>query len=214
MLADTQDRITSFWSSIASGYEAHDGNVSSYGTPAYDDWVACLAGVLPEPPSDVWDVATGTGYVALAAAALGHRVIGIDLSDSMLSVARWSASSRGVGASFLLGDAVAPMFPPFSFDVITNRHLLWTLRKPELAFHNWRSLLRPGGRLVCMDGLWFSEPTPRPVFDDYYTPATRADLPFMEIDSVEPIVSLLTRCGFSSVSVSGEPSSFLVVARR
>jgi SAM-dependent methyltransferase len=46
--------------------------------------------------------------------------------------------------------------PPASFDVVTSRHFLWTLREPAKAMASWRNLLRPGGRLVAVDGFWFT----------------------------------------------------------
>ena len=98
-----------------------------------------------------------------------------------------------------LGDAVAPDFSPASFDVVTSRHLLWTLREPAGAMANWRELLRPGGRVVAVDGLWFTKwdendvPT---LFAEHYTASTRGELPFIHLDSPEPVVRMLTAAGF------------------
>ena len=41
-----------------------------------------------------------------------------------------------------------------SFDVILSRHLLWTLPDPQEALRRWIGLLRPGGRLVLIEGRW------------------------------------------------------------
>ena len=71
---DAQAHITQFWSTVAEGYEAHGGNVADPGSVAYRRWVDALASVLPDPPVDVLDVATGTGYLALAAASLGRSI--------------------------------------------------------------------------------------------------------------------------------------------
>ena len=49
---------------------------------------------------------------------------------------------------------MAPPFGPGSFDAVTNRHLLWTLTDPATALRNWHALLRPGGVLVVIDGIW------------------------------------------------------------
>jgi ubiquinone/menaquinone biosynthesis C-methylase UbiE len=101
----------------------------------------------------VLDVGTGTGFVARTAASLGHRVVGIDLSAKMLDVARSMGRADGVAVEFALGDAVAPGFPPGSFDALTNRSLIWTLLQLDAALAAWHALLRPGGRLVCFYGL-------------------------------------------------------------
>lgn len=204
----TQARITAFWSMVADAYDAHGGNVAEYGSPAYQTWVDALASALPDPPSDVLDVATGTGYVALAAASLGHRVVAIDLAPAMLAELTRNAAARGLAIDARLGDAVAPEFPAASFDAVTSRHLLWTLRDPALAFANWRRLLRSGGRLVAVDGFWFSEWNDNeapPMFVEHYTADTRAQLPFMHLDGPEPILTALSAAGFIDMNATPRP---------
>ncbi len=153
-------------------------------------------------------MATGTGYVALAAAALGHRVSAIDLAPAMLDELTATAKARGLAVDARLGDAVAPDFPAESFDAVTNRHLLWTLRDPTSAMANWRQLLRPGGRLIAVDGFWFTEwnddETP-PLFAEHYTPDTRAQLPFLHLDGPEPILTVLSAAGFVEVNATARP---------
>jgi len=61
---DAQNLITTFWSTVAPDYEAHAGNVAEYGSAEYQRWVRALASALPDPPAEVLDVASGTGYVA------------------------------------------------------------------------------------------------------------------------------------------------------
>ncbi len=143
-MADAQDNITAFWSMIAPGYEAHPGNVPAYGTPLYRAWVQEIEALVPTPPTDALDLATGTGFVALILAALGHRVTAIDLSTDMLEQATATANSRSVEIQFTSGDAVQPAFDEASFDLVTCRHLLWTLREPDRALANWRGAAPPG----------------------------------------------------------------------
>jgi ubiquinone/menaquinone biosynthesis C-methylase UbiE len=195
---------------IATGYEAHRGNVPAYDTALYRAWVDEVEGLVPSPPTDALDLATGTGFVALILAALGHRVTAIDLSTDMLAVAAATADRRGLDVEFLAGDAVQPAFDDASFDLITCRHLLWTLREPDRALSNWRALLRPGGSLVAFDGFWFDpEPGPRDdepePFRRHYTAQTRAALPFMHIDRTDPIVDSMERAGFVEITVREQP---------
>lgn len=82
------------------------------------------------------DVGAGTGFLAFLAAELGHKVTGIDLAEGMLAVAREQATEVTNPPNFLIGDAIAPDFPPESFAVIMSRHVLWTLRDPASAFRN------------------------------------------------------------------------------
>jgi SAM-dependent methyltransferase len=196
-----QAHITDFWGEVAAGYEAHAGNVAEYGSPEYERWLQVLGSALPEPPSDVLDVAAGTGYLALAAVQLGHRVTAVDLAPAMVNELRANAAGRGLAVEARIGDAVAPAFLPASFDVVTNRHLLWTLREPALAFANWRRILRSGGRLVAVDGFWFTEWQDDDVpalFADHYGADVRANLPFMHLDGPGTILSTLAEAGFTN----------------
>ena len=205
---NAQAHINTFWSRVSDGYEAHGGNVAKYGSPEYQTWVDTLASVLPDPPGDVLDVATGTGYVALAAAALGHRVTAIDLAPAMLDELAVNATARGLAIDARLGDAVTPEFPAASFDAVTSRHLLWTLRDPAAAMANWRHLLRSGGRLVAVDGFWFTkwnDDEAPPLFVEHYTADTRAHLPFMHLDRPEPILRALAAAGFIDAHATPRP---------
>jgi SAM-dependent methyltransferase len=205
---DVQAHITGFWSTVAADYDAHAGNVAEHGSVEYRRWVDVLASVLPDPPGDVLDVATGSGYVALAAASIGQRVTAIDLAPAMLEELVANATARSLTVDARLGDAVAPDFAPASFDAVTSRHLLWTLREPARAMVNWRQLLRPGGRLVAVDGFWFTEWDDEDVpalFAEHYTTGTRRELPFMHLDGPEPILKLLTAGGFMEVAAEPRP---------
>jgi ubiquinone/menaquinone biosynthesis C-methylase UbiE len=88
---EAQEHITAFWNVVAP-------------------WIEAVRRALPESPSDVLDVATGTGFLALIMTGLGHRVTGIDLAPQMLEEARASATRRGLAVRLLPGDAVAPDF--------------------------------------------------------------------------------------------------------
>jgi SAM-dependent methyltransferase len=75
----------------------------------------------------VLDVGTGTGRAAIALAARGARVTGVDASAEMLVVARRRAQEAGVAVTFASGDAHGLEFPDRSFDaVICLRVLMHT----------------------------------------------------------------------------------------
>jgi SAM-dependent methyltransferase len=205
---EVQAHITRFWGTVAPDYDAHAGNVAEPGSAAYRRWVDALAAALPEPPADVLDVATGTGYVALAAASLGHRVTAVDLAPAMLEALVAHAKARGLAVDARVDDAVAPALPAASFDAVTSRHLLWTLREPAAAMDSWRQLLRPGGRLVAVDGFWFADwndDDVPPLFAEHYTADTRRELPFMHLDGPDAILRAVTAAGFTDVTAQARP---------
>ncbi|MBY8343919.1 class I SAM-dependent methyltransferase [Streptomyces spinosirectus] len=115
-------------------------------------WAARLASWLPARASDVLDLGCGTGSLSLLAAEQGHRVTGVDASPAMVGRAR--AKLAGRDAAFLVGDAAAPPVGEQRFDVVLVRHVLWALPDPGRALRHWRGLLRPGGRLVLVEGVW------------------------------------------------------------
>ncbi|MGW3104811.1 class I SAM-dependent methyltransferase [Streptomyces sp. NPDC001100] len=115
-------------------------------------WADRLRGWLPAAAADVLDLGCGTGSLSLLAAEQGHRVTGVDLSPAMIDLAR--AKLAGRDAAFLLGDAAAPPVGEQRYDVVLVRHVLWALPDPARVLRHWRGLLRPGGRLVLIEGRW------------------------------------------------------------
>ncbi|WP_329548560.1 class I SAM-dependent methyltransferase [Streptomyces sp. NBC_01356] len=115
-------------------------------------WAARLSTWLPERASDVLDLGCGTGSLSLLASGWGHHVTGVDLSPGMVDLAR--AKLAGRDAVFLVGDAAVPPVGEQLFDVLLCRHVLWTLPDPGRVLRHWCGLLRPGGRLVLVEGVW------------------------------------------------------------
>ncbi|MEW2387837.1 trifunctional class I SAM-dependent methyltransferase/NUDIX hydrolase/VOC family protein [Streptomyces venezuelae] len=122
-----------------------DGTVRAAWADRMRDW-------LPDTPGDVLDLGCGTGSLALLAAGLGHRVTGVDLSPDMVDLAREKLAGRD--AEVLVGDAGLPPVQGRRFDVVLARHVLWTFPDPEATLRHWCGLLRPGGRLILVEGVW------------------------------------------------------------
>jgi SAM-dependent methyltransferase len=115
-------------------------------------WADRLAAWLPARPGDLLDLGCGTGSLSLLAAERGHRVTGVDLSPAMVERAR--AKLAGRDAVFRVGDAARPPVGERRFDAVLVRHVLWTLPDPGQVLRHWCGLLRPGGRLVLVEGVW------------------------------------------------------------
>ncbi|SEG58331.1 NUDIX domain-containing protein [Actinacidiphila yanglinensis] len=119
-------------------------------------WETRLRSWLPTSPCDLLDLGCGTGSLAQLAVADGHRVVALDRSERMAGRAR--AKLAGTDARVLVADAAHPPVGTGGFDVVLVRHVVWALPDPEAALRRWADLLRPGGRLVLIEGRWGSPP--------------------------------------------------------
>jgi demethylmenaquinone methyltransferase/2-methoxy-6-polyprenyl-1,4-benzoquinol methylase len=99
----------------------------------------------------VLDLGTGTGDMARELVRRGAAsVTGADFSAAMLAVA--AGRTRGdAPCTWLAADAIRLPFADASFDQITNAFLLRNLVDLPAAFREMARVLRPGGRLVCLD---------------------------------------------------------------
>jgi SAM-dependent methyltransferase len=162
--------------------------------------------LLPPPPADVVDLGTGQGFVALVMAALGHRVRGFDLAEGQLDRAREYGAASSNPPLFALGDAAAPPLEPASVDVVANRDVLWTLLNPAQAFANWRTSLRPGGRLLVFHGVTLStttHPETKSRGDELYSGAVAEQLlPLRHQPTLDPAIPLAIEAGFQDVKVT------------
>jgi len=151
---DLRDEINAYWSQRAATFDLspwHDVTCEEEKAA----WHALIIKYLGRGEGRrALDLASGTGIISLLMDDVGFQVTGLDWSQNMLNLAREKAKKQGRSIHFIAGDAENTMEPDASFDVIINRHLVWTLVNPRAAFTEWYRVLKPGGKLLIIDGFF------------------------------------------------------------
>jgi SAM-dependent methyltransferase len=142
-----------FWDAQAAGFD--DEPDHGLGDVAVRTaWERLLLAEMPGAAASVVDLGCGTGSLSVLLASAGHSVIGIDIAPRMIEAAREKAAGAAVVAHFRVGDAAAPGLAHRAFDAVLARHVLWAMPDIDAALAEWSALLRPGGRLVLIEGRW------------------------------------------------------------
>ena len=115
--------------------------------------------VLLKASDEVLDAACGTGIVIRLIAERYESVggiIGTDLNDSMLDVARSLAPSTNFPVEWQQGDLCALPFPDSRFDVVLCNHGLQFVPDKPTCLEEIKRVLVPGGRFAFT--VWSAEP--------------------------------------------------------
>ncbi|MCQ2266757.1 MAG: bifunctional demethylmenaquinone methyltransferase/2-methoxy-6-polyprenyl-1,4-benzoquinol methylase UbiE [Bacteroidaceae bacterium] len=106
-------------------------------------------------PQRMLDVATGTGdFAILAARRLSPQsLLGVDLSEGMMAVARDKVAKAGLDGviSFQKEDCLNLSLPTDSFDAITVAYGIRNFQHLEQGLSEMLRVLRPGGHLVIIE---------------------------------------------------------------
>lgn len=101
---------------------------------------------------DVLEIAPGPGFVAIEIARdRRFRVTGIDISKTLVGIARKNAADQGVTVDFRLGNASDLPFGENSFDLLFCRAAFKNFSEPQRAVKEMHRVLRPGGVGVIID---------------------------------------------------------------
>jgi demethylmenaquinone methyltransferase / 2-methoxy-6-polyprenyl-1,4-benzoquinol methylase len=99
------------------------------------------------------DLGCGTGDLTRGLTRQGaHWVVGADFVPAMLEVAQEKAQERALAnVTFVAADALALPFAGETFDCVTSGFLIRNVADPERAFTEMLRVLKPGGRVVCLE---------------------------------------------------------------
>ena len=138
--------VERFFAEHADGYSRSQSHAHG------SDLDALLDALAPMKTEAALDVATGTGFTAVALAPLVKRVVAIDRTSEMLAKAREFARGRGVqNVTFETGDALNLSFPDASFDILTTRRATHHFDDVPRFLAEAKRVLGPRGRLGIVD---------------------------------------------------------------
>jgi len=103
------------------------------------------------PGEDVLDVATGTGNVALRAAAEGANVVGLDLTPELFATAWRRQDEWGVAVDWVEGDAEELPFDDDSFDAVLSVFGVQFAPRHQVVARELARVTRPGGRIGLLN---------------------------------------------------------------
>lgn len=137
----------------------YENRAANYDDTWHDDFTSrFMSNIDIEPGQHVLDLACGTGLLTfLEADAVGPtgRVVGVDITPSMLGIAQFKARKAGdkhANVAFLKGDVLhleeLEELKDAKFGVITVASALVLFPDPKAAIEHWSQFLKPGGMLA------------------------------------------------------------------
>ena len=123
----------------------------------------------PYAPSEVLDLATGTGDLAISIYKMlaPDKIIGADISEGMMDVGRKKVADLGLSSTILFEqqDCLNLSYEENSFDAITAAFGVRNFENLEKGLTDILRTLKPGGQLIILET---SVPTQFPFKQGYY----------------------------------------------
>lgn len=144
-------KVNALFNTIASRYDLIN-DLQSFGL--HRRWKRRVVRLAKARSGDrALDLCCGTGDIALALAAKGADVIGLDFNEAMLQVARTKAKppQTPCNLKFVRGDAQELPFPDAAFDIITVGYGLRNLADWKIGVSEMARVAKPGARIISLD---------------------------------------------------------------
>lgn len=117
---------------------------------AVRELAAKIAAMMPAG-GKVLEIAPGPGFLSIELAKRGLEVRAVDISKTMVEIARTNAQADGVQVSFGLGNAAELPVESASVDFVVCRAAFKNFTEPVKAMREMLRVLRPSGTALLID---------------------------------------------------------------
>ncbi|OUS34601.1 hypothetical protein A9Q94_16040 [Rhodobacterales bacterium 56_14_T64] len=153
---DLKEEIRAYWSDRAERFDESASHhiEAKYGVPEWHKMLRRAFGLAPDQNlqgASMLDIACGTGEISRVLCDFGATVTGLDFSDAMHAKSRAKLENQNWQALTCDAELLVGV-PDNSFDYAITRHLVWTLTDHKAAFSEWERVLKPGGKILIIDG--------------------------------------------------------------
>lgn len=105
-----------------------------------------IISLAPRKAQFILDVGSGSAWVANHFLPMGKKVVSMDIALANVKKALgYYPHENHLG---VVGDALAPPFPPGTFDLIIASELIEHVTEPDVFVEKMTGILRPGGMLI------------------------------------------------------------------
>ena len=148
-----KEQVEKMFDTISENYDGLN-RIISFGTDI--KWrKKVLATIIEHHPESILDIATGTGDLAIkfAEKTSATKIIGLDLSEGMLSIARKKVADTELKNTieFIKGDSEALPFKDNMFDAITVSFGIRNFENLEKGLSEILRVIKPKGLLIILE---------------------------------------------------------------
>ncbi|MDG1328408.1 MAG: bifunctional demethylmenaquinone methyltransferase/2-methoxy-6-polyprenyl-1,4-benzoquinol methylase UbiE [Flavobacteriaceae bacterium] len=148
-----KEQVEKMFDTISGNYDGLN-RLISFGTDL--KWrKKVLKHIINHQPESILDIATGTGDLAIkfAEKTKASKIVGLDLSEGMLSVARKKVNDTELEnkVEFIKGDSEALPFDENSFNAITVSFGIRNFDNLEKGLSEIFRVLKPNGALIILE---------------------------------------------------------------
>ena len=143
----TNSQVQRYFDKHAASYDRQMGFCERHLLGEHRGWATSQA------TGDVLELAVGTGLnLTLYPQGVRH-VLGVELSERMVGLARARIREAGIGDRIEVtqGDVQNLDLPGESFDTVLSTYTVCTIPSPQAALAEAWRVLRPGGRLIMVE---------------------------------------------------------------